>query len=78
MKNASTDAFLLGAHISIAGGLFNAFLRAKEIHATTMQIFTANQRQWKSKLLSQKDLELWNHSRKEIPLTHLMLSLIHI
>ena len=48
MKNASTDAFLLGAHISIAGGLFNAFLRAKEIHATTMQIFTANQRQWKS------------------------------
>lgn len=72
MKNTSTDTFLLGAHISIAGGLYNAFLRAKEINATIMQIFTANQRQWKSKLISQKDLDLWNHSRKEIPLTHLM------
>lgn len=72
MKNVSTDALLLGAHLTIAGGLYNAFWRAKEINANIMQIFTANQRQWKSKLISQKDLDLWNQSRKETPLTHLM------
>lgn len=72
MKNASTDALFLGAHISIAGGLYNAFSRAKEIDANIMQIFTANQRQWKSKIISPKDLDLWNHLRKEIPMSHLM------
>lgn len=63
---------LLGTHISIAGGLHHAFARAKEIGATTMQIFTANQRQWKSKPIPKTELDLWNDSRKEIPLTHLM------
>lgn len=72
MKKFPVVQLLLGAHISIAGGLHHAFARAKEIGATTMQIFTANQRQWKSKPIPKTELDLWNHSRKEIPLTHLM------
>ncbi len=38
---------ILGAHISIAGGISNAPLRAKRIGCETMQIFTKNQLQWK-------------------------------
>lgn len=67
-----TPSLLIGAHISIAGGLHHAFARARKLDATTMQIFTANQRQWKSKSIPQTELDLWNHSRKETPLTHLM------
>lgn len=63
---------LLGAHISIAGGLHHAFARAKCINATTMQIFTANQRQWKSRPIPKTELDLWNDSRKKFPLSHLM------
>ncbi|MGL4348460.1 MAG: deoxyribonuclease IV [Chlamydiales bacterium] len=72
MTKSAVVQLLLGAHISIAGGLHHAFARAKEINATTMQIFTANQRQWKSKPIPKTELDLWNDSRKKIPLTHLM------
>lgn len=39
---------LLGAHISIAGGLEKAFERMEALNAEALQIFTANQRQWKT------------------------------
>lgn len=42
---------LLGAHVSIAGGIEKAPERGSEIGAEAIQIFTANQRQWKSKPL---------------------------
>lgn len=38
----------LGAHVSIAGGVFNAPAQAKALGCDVMQIFTKNQRQWKS------------------------------
>jgi deoxyribonuclease-4 len=40
---------LIGAHTSAAGGVQNALLEGQEIGATTIQLFTANQRQWASK-----------------------------
>ena len=33
---------LLGAHVSVAGGLDNAFARGLESHCTALQIFTKN------------------------------------
>ncbi len=46
---------LLGAHVSIAGGIDNAPDRAKELGCNTMQIFSRNQRMWKAKpLLKEK------------------------
>ncbi len=48
MKNKK---LLLGAHVSIAGGLEKAFERAEEVGCTAMQIFTKNASQWKAKPL---------------------------
>lgn len=42
---------LLGAHVSIAGGIFNAPARGAEIGCTAIQIFTKNQVQWQAKPL---------------------------
>ena len=39
---------LLGAHMSIAGGLHLAFTRIQEVQGESLQIFLSNQRQWKT------------------------------
>jgi deoxyribonuclease-4 len=39
---------ILGAHVSIAGGIQNSVARALEIQCDAFQIFTKNQRQWKA------------------------------
>ncbi len=47
---------LLGAHLSIAGGLHLACERAKELGCNAIQIFTRNQQQWKAKPLADADV----------------------
>ena len=42
---------LLGAHVSVSGGVENAPMRAENIGCTAIQIFTRNQRQWQTKPL---------------------------
>ncbi len=54
---------LLGAHMSIAGGMHLAFERGKAVGCQTMQIFTKSERQWKSKPLAEADLETWHKIR---------------
>lgn len=49
-------AVLLGAHMSIAGGVSKAFERAQSIDCTCMQIFTRNQNQWQSKPLDVQEI----------------------
>lgn len=49
MKNKK---LLLGAHMSIAGGLEQAILRAEEIGLTAVQFFSKSNRQWKTKPLT--------------------------
>lgn len=48
---------LLGAHVSIAGGIFNAPIRGKELGCSAIQIFTKNQRQWKHSPLTEVQVE---------------------
>ncbi len=50
---------LVGAHMSIAGGIYRAFLRGGEAGCLTIQIFLKNSNQWKGKLLSSEDRELY-------------------
>lgn len=50
---------LLGAHMSVAGGLSTAFERAQSIGINTMQIFTKNQNRWEQKPPSQAEIERW-------------------
>ena len=46
----------IGAHVSTTGGVFNAPLNAKKIGATAFALFTRNQRQWKSKPLTDDEI----------------------
>lgn len=46
----------LGAHVSIQGGLTNAFINAKNIGADSFALFTRNQRRWESKPLSEDEI----------------------
>ena len=59
---------LLGAHQSIAGGLHLAFERISEVGGESLQIFTANQRQWRAVQLQAEDVRLfkerWRQSGK--------------
>ena len=47
----------IGAHVSAAGGVFNAVTRAHELGATAFALFTKNQRQWKAPPLSQSTID---------------------
>jgi deoxyribonuclease-4 len=46
---------LLGAHVSVAGGLENAFARGLESNCTALQIFTKNANRWQGKPISNDD-----------------------
>lgn len=47
----------IGAHVSAAGGVDQAVLRAHEIKATAFALFTKNQRQWKAAPLSSEVID---------------------
>jgi len=55
----------LGAHMSIAGGLYMAFERIQAVDGTALQIFTRNQRQWKIPPLTPYDIELFTVAREQ-------------
>jgi deoxyribonuclease-4 len=71
MKESASD-LLIGAHTSAAGGAHNALLEGQSIGATTIQLFTSNQRQWKSKELSKEEIDLWKKTLKETGLKKIM------
>lgn len=49
----------IGAHVSAAGGVFNAPLNAKAIGAKAFALFTKNQRQWVAKPLEEETITLF-------------------
>jgi deoxyribonuclease-4 len=66
------DRLLIGAHTSAAGGLHNALLQGREIGATTIQLFTSNQRQWKSRALTGEEIIKWQATLQETGLSKIM------
>ena len=56
---------MVGLHISAAGSLDLAFDRARELGATTFQIFTRNPNQWKFKPLEDGVVKQFREKRKE-------------
>lgn len=63
---------LIGAHTSAAGGVHNALLEGQKIGATTIQLFTANQRQWKSRTLDKVEIQLWKETLAATGLKEIM------
>jgi deoxyribonuclease-4 len=47
---------IIGAHVSIANGIFNAFSEAEDAGCKAMQIFTKSSNQWSAKVLSGSDI----------------------
>jgi deoxyribonuclease-4 len=74
MKKLSPDELLIGAHTSIAGGVHHALLHGREIGATTIQIFSSNQRQWKSKMIDEEEVERFKKTLEE---THIQKIMSH-
>ena len=56
----------IGAHVSAAGGVENAPLRAKEIGATAFALFTKNQKQWSSPPLGSESIALFKQRCEEL------------
>ena len=56
---------LLGAHMSIAGGVGNAFIQGKKVACDAIQIFTKSSRQWACKPYSKEEIEQFHINRKE-------------
>jgi deoxyribonuclease-4 len=73
-QNSKADKLLLGAHMSIAGGLYTAFERGERVGCTAIQIFTKNSNQWKDPVLSSEDVakyrEAKNKSKVRLVVSH--------
>lgn len=56
---------LLGAHMSIAGGVGNALLDGQKVDCDAIQIFTKSSRQWAAKPYTKEEIEQFEINRKE-------------
>ena len=56
---------LLGAHLSVAGGVDTAFERAEKLDCTSFQIFTKSNRQWRAKPLAPAEIDRYHQRQQE-------------
>ncbi|MCE0489408.1 deoxyribonuclease IV [Pantoea sp. Mb-10] len=59
----------IGAHVSAAGGVDQAVLRAHELEATAFALFTKNQRQWKAAPLSAQVIDAFKRACEQYHFT---------
>ena len=57
---------MFGSHLSIAGGLHNALLKAEQLGCDTVQVFTKNQQQWKCSPLDPDAVLNWARESKRL------------
>lgn len=65
ITNVGVCGPLLGAHMSIAGGVGNALLLGAQVECDAIQIFTRSSRQWACKPYSREELEQYRENQKE-------------
>ncbi len=68
----SSEKLLIGAHTSAQGGAHNALLMGQEIGATTVQFFTANQKTWHTKPVSDEEVLLWKEALEQTGIQKMM------
>lgn len=65
---------IIGAHMSVAGGLHKAIEAAVALKMDTVQIFTASPSQWAAKPLEESAIkswhDTWKHSGLQFPIAH--------
>jgi len=57
---------MFGAHLSIAGGLHNALLKAETLQCETVQVFTKSQKQWACSPLTAECINDWKTHAKRL------------
>lgn len=67
-----TKKTYLGAHTSAAGGSFNALIQGAEIGATSIQLFTSNQKQWKGRTITPEEVQKWEDLKKDTGISNIM------
>ena len=56
-RSTTADRLLLGAHISIAGGVHKAIARGQALGCTAIQVFTRNNVRWTARPLAPEEVE---------------------
>ena len=56
---------LLGAHMSIAGGIEKSLLRGHDLKCNTIQIFTKSSRSWGEKQLKETEITAFHETREK-------------
>ncbi len=62
----------IGAHTSAAGGAHNALYEGRDIGATTIQLFTSNQKQWQGRAIGAEEIALWEKALEETGIGEVM------
>jgi deoxyribonuclease-4 len=67
-SSSGGSAILLGAHMSISGGVYRAIERARSIECTAMQIFVKNNMQWFARPLTRAEIKAFREhaQRREL------------
>lgn len=72
MSKTPPDQLLIGAHTSAQGGPHNALLEGQSIGATTIQLFTANQKTWHGKKITDEAVALWREALSSTGIKNVM------
>lgn len=72
MKKTPPDELLIGAHTSAQGGAFNAIIEGHEIGATTVQLFTSNQKRWEGKPITDEEAARFKEALASTGLSRIM------
>ena len=59
------ENLLLGAHMSIDGGIHTAFERGTRVGCTTIQVFVKNNNRWKARALTTGDIEMYRSEEQK-------------
>jgi len=62
--NKKGERLFLGAHVSISGGVYNAFTRAEKCGCDTIQIFVKSSNQWAAKPFTPEELSQYHIEQK--------------
>ena len=73
MPNDPAVPVVLGAHVSIAGGVQNAPQNGLDVTAECIQIFAKNQRQWAAKPYTEADIGAFKENYKKSGLRGVMV-----
>ena len=68
-KTAPRGIQRFGSHLSVAGGLENAFTQAVKVGCDCLQIFVKNQRQWQAKPLTDDAIRRFRTARRTTGIT---------